>query len=221
MRLTWKKCFLVSVFLNAQINAQSLSDTKLGRYDAIHIPNCSNGQSPNIHFGVVVKEQQLALATEIPEANTSVWIMDHNNTRRIGIPAISQVDHWTCPPNGRSSLVRSRFGFISVYDAGDELSKSPATLLGSFDPGHYGSQVVRVPPKLTEDISDEITFHMYESIEGAIERFEYFGPSKQVDLKLLGTSNQDDLLVEYRGVCQSPDETLVVEYKLVPLEPWM
>lgn len=184
----------LGLFLSTALFAEPIP----GRYEAVAPAQCADGSAPRFDRWLSLDEYDIP----VPEAPAgrlpSFWWVRHAETLHLALPAIADVHHWTCPPDGDSVLVRRRFHFLTLFAPGSGGFKR----VGSYAPWNFASAATTVTKPLYADVSNELTFHELPEIDGAIERFRYYGPQRDPGLALTPGTHAEEWNVRYAGACR-------------------
>jgi len=190
----------------------SLASTLQGRFVAEGVVACSDGSKPDFREYNAIADYQLIPFAEAHETTAPViWLSEREGIPVIAVPVFVRIDHWTCPPNGNSSLVHREFYYHSLYSH-DGSFGGEYNLIGSHPSNNFTSAFLYLGGDLTEDISDEITFHMDERIDGAIEKFSYHGPKKSLAMSIAIRAGESSFQVTFKKVCLEGIGDLSVNY---------
>jgi len=107
--------------------------------------------------------------------------------------------------------VHREFYYHSLYSH-DGSFGGEYKLIGSHPSNNFTSAFLYLGGDLTEDISDEITFHMDERIDGAIEKFSYHGPKKSLAMSIAIRAGESSFQVTFKKVCLEGIGDLSVNY---------
>jgi hypothetical protein len=200
----------ISTFTNAA------TPPLIGRFQPEATVLCSDGSAPDFqNYNAIVDYQLIPMSEANPQSAPVIWLSERLGTPVIAVPAFVRIDHWTCPPNGNSRLVHREFYYHSLYSHDGNFS-GEYKLIGSHPSGDFTSSMLYLGRDLTEDISDEITFHMDERIDGAIEKFSYHGPQKSLAMSITPNSAAQTFTAVFKNVCSQGSENLVLNYVLSP-----
>lgn len=209
-----------SIFISGVFASGSISSLNPGRYDVLGSPTCNNGRPAIFKTAVAFENNYFVPMNQASKQSPPIfWILDYKGQRAIALGAVVQIDHWDCPDNGHSTLVHAHYSYLSLFKFLEvDFPTSRYQILGSYASNYYNTHTPYFADELEQDIDNEITFHMKPEIDGAIEQFKYYGPTKKPNFRIVDSLPEDRVRVEYENVCGPGQPALTVEYQRAKLD---